>query len=318
MRYFIQACKVMIAAGGALLIASIFHLQYAPTAAIITILSLQSTLYDTLKSIKIRALAFLCGIISAYISYSLFGFTIQGYSSFLFVFTLLSASFRLLDALAINCVIASHYLLSQSISLSLIINEVYLVIIGSFFAFLINLHLHKKHPTLSYFSKTIDKEMKNALKVLSESLHDTSLNLYFSNLKIIIHEAYNECDYIEKNSLKRLDTHFKDYLDMRSKQVSILEKIAFLKNQMTQTYSQTKKVQDLFHIIEKVFDESSDITYLLEVCDKVFDVMKKENLPLTREEFENRALLYTMLLEIESFLKLKEDYLQNKNKVSYF
>ena len=37
----------------------------------------------------------------------------------------------------------------------------------------------------------------------------------------------------------------------------------------------------------------------------IFTILKADDLPKTREEFENRALVYHIMMDIEDFLKYK-------------
>ncbi|MBR5509720.1 MAG: hypothetical protein IKV59_06675, partial [Lachnospiraceae bacterium] len=42
---------------------------------------------------------------------------------------------------------------------------------------------------------------------------------------------------------------------------------------------------------------------------KVFDQMRREELPKSRAEFENRAVLYHLLMDLEEFLLVKKRFL---------
>ena len=44
--------------------------------------------------------------------------------------------------------------------------------------------------------------------------------------------------------------------------------------------------------------------------DDIFAHMKNEPLPVTRDEFENRAVLYHILMSLEDFLLVKQRYIQ--------
>ena len=46
----------------------------------------------------------------------------------------------------------------------------------------------------------------------------------------------------------------------------------------------------------------------LEKLGQVFEQMKREPLPVTREEFENRAILYHVLMDLEEFLFVKQRF----------
>ena len=46
----------------------------------------------------------------------------------------------------------------------------------------------------------------------------------------------------------------------------------------------------------------------LEKLHQIFSDMKKEPLPITREEFESRAMLYHILMDLEEFLVYKKRF----------
>ncbi len=48
----------------------------------------------------------------------------------------------------------------------------------------------------------------------------------------------------------------------------------------------------------------------LEHLKGIFSRMEKEPLPVSRDEFENRAILYHVLMDLEDFLLVKQKYLE--------
>ena len=52
----------------------------------------------------------------------------------------------------------------------------------------------------------------------------------------------------------------------------------------------------------------------LEKLDRIFARMKKEQLPQTPEEFEARAVLYHMLMDLEEFLNYKKRFVEKLDK----
>ena len=55
-------------------------------------------------------------------------------------------------------------------------------------------------------------------------------------------------------------------------------------------------------------------TKQLEYMDELFKQMANEPLPVTRSEFENRACLYHVLMDLEDFLIIKKRYLEEEEK----
>ena len=48
----------------------------------------------------------------------------------------------------------------------------------------------------------------------------------------------------------------------------------------------------------------------IEKLEGIFEVMKREPLPLSREEFESRAMLYHILMDLEEFLIFKKRFVE--------
>ena len=44
---------------------------------------------------------------------------------------------------------------------------------------------------------------------------------------------------------------------------------------------------------------------------KIFDRMKLQPLPVTRKEFESRAMLYHILMDLEDFLLFKKQFVEH-------
>lgn len=63
-----------------------------------------------------------------------------------------------------------------------------------------------------------------------------------------------------------------------------------------------ERVADLFH-------EFNNVEELLLEQRQLFESFKTEELPSTREEFENRAILFQILRDLEYFLQLKRSFI---------
>ena len=60
--------------------------------------------------------------------------------------------------------------------------------------------------------------------------------------------------------------------------------------------------------VSSSFHEYNNARGLLEELEDVKQQMRLQPLPVTREEFEARAVLFQVLLELEQFLVLKRDF----------
>lgn len=80
----IRSLKITLGATLAMVLAGALGLQYFTTAGIITILSIQGTKLETLKTAGKRALAFICALALAGLCYGLLGYSVWalGYTCF--------------------------------------------------------------------------------------------------------------------------------------------------------------------------------------------------------------------------------------------
>lgn len=81
-----KAFKTALAAVLSILTANLLGLNYAVTAGIITVLSIQNTKRETLRTAANRGLAFLCALMIAFLCYKLFGFSVGAFVIYLFFF----------------------------------------------------------------------------------------------------------------------------------------------------------------------------------------------------------------------------------------
>ena len=147
-KILLLSVKIAIGASLAIYIAEYLQLEYAASAGIITLLSVLTTKWGTLKLSLLRILTFLitaagCWLILQYVRGDWIGFGI-----FLFFMVGLCELTGLRNTLSVNAVIATHILAAQDFSVDFLLNEFFLVLIGVGLAFVLNLfngnRAHKK------------------------------------------------------------------------------------------------------------------------------------------------------------------------------
>lgn len=52
----------------------------------------------------------------------------------------------------------------------------------------------------------------------------------------------------------------------------------------------------------------------IEKLEQIFEVMRQEPLPKSRQEFESRAILYHILMDVEEFLMFKRWFVEDLNE----
>ncbi|MFA6943196.1 MAG: hypothetical protein WCQ71_05055, partial [Bacilli bacterium] len=98
-----------------------------------------------------------------------------------------------------------------------------------------------------------------------------------------------------------------DYLNMRQEQTSILKRIASTLESVA-LIKEKKIILTYLSSFENNIGEENYAAFLKEELDDLLARFRNEKLPISRDEFENRARLYYVLMELEQFLNLKMKY----------
>lgn len=92
---------------------------------------------------------------------------------------------------------------------------------------------------------------------------------------------------------------------MREKQFEILERMLPFITHLNATDNQYKYIAKLFKDLSKNVHPGDTSIQYLERLRNIRQRFNKEELPVSREEFERQANLYILLNEIEQYLTLK-------------
>lgn len=316
--HIVKAFKIALAAVLSILTANLLGLQYAVTAGIITVLSIQNTKRETLRTARNRGLAFLCALILAMLCYSLFGFCVGAFIIYLFLFAFLCLNAGWGEAIAMDSVLISHFLTEQSFDGRMLVNEVLLFIIGTFFGIVINLHLRKKEGEFDALSRHVDDEIKGIIHRMAENLRREDKAGYnsdcFARLEDKLRMA-KECALRNwNNTLWGQSSYEIDYIRMRENQSRVLRNIYDSIVRIKMLPAQTMQVADFFEEVEAQYHRENDVADLLNILGKMLADMKLEKLPVSREEFEARALLFYTLMQLDEFLTLKNRFVVRYRK----
>lgn len=308
----IKAFKIALAAVLSILTANLLGLRFAVTAGIITVLSIQNTKRETFKTARNRGLAFLCALMIAFVCYSILGFCVGAFIIYLFIFAFLCLSAGWGEAIAMDSVLISHFLTEKCFDREMIWNELLLFVVGTFFGILINLHLRKKEGEFDRLSKDVDDEMKGIIHRMAENIQCEDKTGYHSDCFVRLEDKLRlakECALRNWNNTLWSQSGYEiDYIRMRENQSRVLRNIYDSIVRIKMLPAQTIQVAKFFEEIEVQYHRDNDVAELLQRLKKMLSDMKLENLPKNREEFEARALLFYVLMQLDEFLTLKNRF----------
>lgn len=311
-RVILNTIKIVLACMVAILLAGFFHLRYAVSAGIIAILSVQPTKKETVRTALGRFLAFLCALLISAVSFRVFGFTVTAFAVYLFIFVFICLSFGWNNAMAMDSVLISHFLTEGRMDFAMIGNETLLFIIGVGAGILANLHLHKDMRKMEELREEIDNQIKSILFRMSERILGGETSDYngtcFDVLSEYLAKARRMAEQNFQNQFLGEDLFDMEYVRMRREQYGCLYEMYKNVRTIRTTPAQAQIISAFLRQISEEYHKENTVDSLLDRFYEIDEGMRTQPLPAERGEFEDRAMLYSLLRHLEEFLMIKKEF----------
>lgn len=324
MNIALKAAKIAVGSTIAILLAYALHLNYAVAAGIITLLTLQDTKKATLVVAGKRILAFLLAMALSFMIFHLAGYHALAFGVFLLLFAGSCLILGWQDAIPVNAVLATHYLLDQSMALSVLLNESLLMVIGVGIGILLNLYIPKNVNLIRSKQREIEDSLKAALSRMADALEspqEQSAEDLLEVLKSHIDQGREHSHRNRNNTLFQESDYFVGYMEMRDEQYYVLKEISEKISTIRTATPQALEVAGFVRNIVDSLSESQNTKRLLDQEKLLLTEFKESPLPTDRDEFESRAVLYVVLMNFRIFLKMKKrfvDTLTEEQKMKYW
>lgn len=318
MKIGLRTIKTVIASVLAILIATQLHLLYATAAGIIAILSVGNTKKTSLKSGLGRVLSLGLAIILSFICFTTLGFHTWAFGVFLLVFIPLSVRFNLADAIVVNSVLITHFLVEKSFSWQMILNETLLMTIGVGLALLLNLYMPDNEKQLKEDIKAIEEDFRTIIFAMAAHLNlekIAPLDDACLDLRSKLRAALNQAHIHQKNQWISEEDYYSEYFSMRLAQLRILRDMVNLLIEIDIDGLFVDELRKVLISTAENFAEENDGKLILWQIEALYQNYRQKPLPQTREEFENRALLFQFLQSFRSFVEIKAIFYQNEQKI---
>lgn len=312
----LKLIKIAIGSAIAILLADYVGLLNSTAAGIITLLTIQDTKLETITISFKRILVFFIATALAFLLFNLLGYHAIPFGIFLLLFVGCCYFFHLNDGIAMNAVLTTHYLVSGNITSSLIVNELLLLVIGAGIGTLLNLYMPSDLKKIRTIQSLLETDLRNILDNMASFLvSDSKINSkidsktdYFFDLDNHIETGLTYAYSNMNNRILQESKYFIAYMEMRKQQCQVLrniyEKIASLES----SPYQANEISQFVYNISNTLRESNNAKELLEEGHVLYASFQQSTLPITREEFEARAILYMIMKDLEYFLELKIDF----------
>ncbi len=304
--------KLICASLLSIAVAQLLQLEFVASAGVISLLTIMPTKKETLKTAGVRFLAFFVALVIAFGCYSLIGYHIGAFAVFLVIFIMVCQLCKWNYAMTICSVVASHFLILGDMSIAHIMNEILIFTIGVGMGVIANLHLRKDVNYIEKLKDETDAEMKSILAGMAEHILDAENTDYngelLHQLRKSIRHAKNVADRNYNNQFKTTDIYDIEYIRMRDKQCMVIHEMYKIVRHIDTTPSTAHLISDFLKYMSETYHKENDGKLTLEKFKEMDMEMKSKPLPVERKEFEDRAMLFSLMRKIEEFVLLKIEF----------
>lgn len=304
--------KMAVSATIAIFIAEGLGLKFGVTAGVIAILSIQDTKKEALLVGVRRVISATIAVVLSYLLYVLLGNNSLVFGLFLLIFIPITKKFKIEEGMVVGAVLSTHLLVSSNIDLSWIFNEEAVTFVGIGVASLFNLYMPSLDDKFNINKEFIEEQYRNIIFDMSKSLITKAVPVNerrrLREVEDVIEETRTIAYKINNNYLFKEELYYIDYIEMRVKQLDTIKRMTSHFSRFSITYEQTLIMAKFTENIATNIYADNDCIELLYELKKLRTSYKEMPLPKTREEFENRAMLFQFLNDLEDFLLIKKDF----------
>lgn len=312
-----RTLKTAIGVAISVSIAQLLHLQFAPSAGIITILCIKESKKRSLISAIDRILACLIGMI---VAISIFELTIYHPMTLAIVilfFIPLAVLFRVQEGIVTSSVIILHLYSLETISWAIIQNELLLITIGVLVALLMNVYMPSLEKPLNEYKEKIEHHFSVIFIEFSKYLRHGDRDwdgTEFYEVYNLLEQAKSLAFRNVENHVLRNDDEFYQYFQMREKQLKTIERLMRIISLMDRTIIHAEPIAALLEDVSRSIHPGNTIEAQLfqERLYQMKEEYRKMPLPVLREEFETRSQLFYFILEMEEYFVIERTCEENK------
>lgn len=310
-----KIAKIALGSSLAIFLANSLGLLYPTSAGIIALLTIQDTKKQTLLFSIQRIISFLITCILSILLFSFLSYHIIVFGLFLLIFVGFCYSRKYFEAISTNAVLATHFLIEESVSPSMIANEALLLLIGAGIGTVLNLFIGSNVKQIRNKQEIIEKDLKTLLSRMSTYLVKVDKSEYTplcfapleAHIQLGLHHAYTNMN----NTFFQESQYFIGYMELRKQQLQVLREVYEKIMSLSDVYEQSYNVASFITEISDSFAESNNAKDLLCKQEQIYENFHQSPLPATRIEFEDRAILYMILKDFRILLKMKETFAES-------
>jgi Predicted membrane protein len=304
----IRIIKTALAAIIAIYTAVYLKLDPPLGAGILAILGVEVSRMKGLKSAVQRFVASSLGLFFASLVFTIFGFHIWVVALFILMTFPVLARFQLKDGIVTSAVIVFQLFAHGEVTVDVLENEVLLMIVGLGWATIINfIYMPKDQHLLESLKASVERLFGVIFTEMALNLRNPSHIWNGSELLEVhrmIEEGARRAVLNKENRVFGQEHYWSTYFEMRRLQ---LESMQVMLEELALVYEKLPQNEPLAEILELLSEEVKSEVYRGITEKRLSDLRqlyRTMELPRTRDEFELRAAIFKMRMELERYLEI--------------
>ena len=312
-----KSLKIAVGSGLAIVLANLLGLKYDIFAGTITLLTILTTKWETIRLSLYRMVTFLFSVIVCFLVFNHLGGGWLEYGVFVLIMVLFCEALGWGATISVNAVIGAHFFTEANFSPQFIFNEFALLLIGIAIAVVLSLYSNNRGTQKKVLQdiQYVEEQLKEILAHMADYLRKEPLkhsvwddiNQLEAKIKDCIEDAYE----YNNNSFSKHPEYYIDYFEMRLLQIDELHSLHYEMRKMQSMPEQAEIVAEFMDFVTESIGKMLVLDSQLERLYGILGHMKEQELPKTRDEFESRAILYHVLMDMEDFLLIKKRFVDN-------
>lgn len=315
-----RTIKTAAGAGLAIWLASLLDLEFATFAAIIVIMCIEKTKKKTLVTIKDKFFASLLSLILGALLFEVLGYYPIVFSLFILLFIPILVRVHIQGGFVTSMVVVLHVYTVSDANWAIFLNELYIIFIGMGIALLVNSFMPNLKRDIEIFKKEIEQKFEIILFEFSAHLRDSMRN--WDGKEILeVEDLINQFKSIAiqdvENHLLRKQNKDYYYLEMRENQLELLKHMMKIVAIFSSSSIDVKQKEMFAEFLENLSRNvhSGDTTDIsLNKLEELNALIRKMELPKSREEFEVRANLFYLIFEMKNYLNIKKKLFAKRSR----
>lgn len=303
-------------------VAQFFHLDNYASAAILTIICIQVTKKRSLISAWTRFCACILAIPFSFVLFETLGYYPFTLGIMILLFLPVLIRLKIQEGLITSSVIILHFYKLQEYTLSIILNEFFIIVIAIGIALLMNLYMPSMEKDLKQYQRRIEDNFRTIFKEFASYIRagdDSWDGKEITETAELLKKAKSDAFLDIENHFLRHEDKFYHYFEMREKQFEIMERVMpiistihdIVEEEERQIIVQRLKIASFLNAISEGINPGNTAKIYLQQLEDMHEEFRTMPLPQTQIELEKRSSLLQFLKEMEQYLIIKRYFRQS-------